>query len=67
MQLTTDLKTIAGHYVRGWFLLDLTAAIPFDVIVKAALGNDGPGRLQTIAFLKVRLRRPWLSSSSLFL
>ena len=31
-QVTYDPRQIALNYVRGWFLLDLLAAIPFDLL-----------------------------------
>ncbi|VDO76984.1 unnamed protein product, partial [Schistosoma mattheei] len=32
-QVVYHLKAIAINYLRGWFFLDLLAAIPFDVIL----------------------------------
>lgn len=30
-------KTIAKHYLRGWFLVDILAALPFDLLYAANL------------------------------
>ena len=31
-EIVSNPKKIAVHYLRGWFLIDLVAAIPFDLI-----------------------------------
>ena len=31
-QVVYDSRQIALNYIRGWFLLDLLAAIPFDLL-----------------------------------
>ena len=31
-EVVTDPKSIAVNYMRGWFLLDLVAALPFDLV-----------------------------------
>ena len=31
-QVCYDSRLIALYYIRGWFLLDLLAAIPFDLL-----------------------------------
>lgn len=31
---------IAYHYLRGWFLIDLVAAIPFDVLVEGSKSSN---------------------------
>ena len=31
-QVESEPRKIAGHYLRGWFIIDLVAAIPFDLI-----------------------------------
>ncbi len=31
-QVIYDSKLIAVNYIKGWFLLDLLAAIPFDLL-----------------------------------
>lgn len=28
-----DLKNVAVNYLKGWFLIDLMAVLPFDVIM----------------------------------
>jgi len=32
-EVITDKKRIAIHYFKGWFIIDLLAAIPFDILV----------------------------------
>lgn len=32
-----DSKSIVMHYVKGWFVCDLLAALPFDVLYAANL------------------------------
>ena len=32
-----DTKSIVMHYVKGWFVCDLLAALPFDVLYAANL------------------------------
>ena len=31
-ELVTQASQIAKHYLKGWFLIDMTAAIPFDIL-----------------------------------
>ena len=31
-EVVTESKSIAFHYMRGWFILDLIAALPFDLL-----------------------------------
>lgn len=31
---------IAFHYLRGWFLIDLVAAIPFDIFVEGSKSSN---------------------------
>ncbi len=31
-EVVSSGKSIAFHYIRGWFLLDLIAALPFDLL-----------------------------------
>ncbi len=32
-QLVTDKRTIAARYLKGWFVVDLLAALPFDLFI----------------------------------
>lgn len=32
-EVESDPAKIAMHYLRGWFLIDLVAAIPFDLLL----------------------------------
>lgn len=36
-EVVTDTKSILTHYLRGWFICDLLAALPFDVLYAANL------------------------------
>ena len=31
-EVVSSSKSLAFHYIRGWFLLDLIAALPFDLL-----------------------------------
>lgn len=33
MELTTSRKEIANDYLRGWFILDFLAVVPFDIFI----------------------------------
>lgn len=39
-RLVSDRKTIAGAYLRSWFMVDFLAIIPFDVILAGSDMND---------------------------
>lgn len=32
-QVVTQSSRIAVHYLKGWFLIDMVAAIPFDLLI----------------------------------
>ena len=36
-EVVADTKSIVMHYARGWFVCDLLAALPFDVLYAANL------------------------------
>jgi voltage-gated potassium channel len=36
--VSTDRKTIARHYLKGWFTVDFITAFPFDVVVLMLIG-----------------------------
>jgi voltage-gated potassium channel len=36
--ISTDRKTIAWHYLKGWFTVDFITAFPFDVVVLMLFG-----------------------------
>lgn len=38
---------IAFHYLRGWFLIDLVAAIPFDIFVMSDATNNSTDEVGT--------------------
>jgi len=33
LQVISNPKKIAIHYLKGWFIIDLVAAIPFDLLL----------------------------------
>ena len=43
--LVTNLRTIRWHYLRGWFLIDLSSMIPLDTVgvVQASMAEDDGG------------------------
>ena len=52
-KLVMDRKIIAIYYIKSWFLLDLAASVPFDLIIEAfqdpnaATGADGDSDANT--------------------
>ena len=38
-EVVSGSRSIAFHYMRGWFLLDLVAAIPFDLLYASKLSQ----------------------------
>ncbi|KAL4658203.1 potassium voltage-gated channel subfamily H member 6 [Arapaima gigas] len=42
---------IAQHYIKGWFLIDIVAAIPFDLLIFRS-GSDEPQTTTLIGLLK---------------
>ena len=40
-RIVTSHKAVACKYLRGWFIIDLAAAIPFDLIASGAGGQGG--------------------------
>lgn len=64
-ELVTRASKIAKHYLKGWFLIDVTAAIPFDILFSLlhAHGTGGEsttlmGLLKTARLLRlVRIAR----------
>ncbi len=38
-EVVTHPKLIAMHYIKGWFLIDMVAAIPFDLLIFCS-GSD---------------------------
>ncbi|XP_074648334.1 voltage-gated delayed rectifier potassium channel KCNH8-like [Tubulanus polymorphus] len=43
-QVVYDAKMIAINYIKGWFLLDLLAAVPFDLLYAFQIGDMGPAK-----------------------
>ena len=44
-----DLKNVAVNYLKGWFVIDLMAVIPFDVIMNdiQSIGSEGSSAAAT--------------------
>jgi len=42
---------IAIHYFKGWFLIDMVAAIPFDLLLFGSGSDDVGAGLSLIAFI----------------
>ena len=42
-RIIEDYGTIACAYLRSWFLIDILAIIPFDVIIMATVSGGGEG------------------------
>eukprot|EP01048_Picozoa_sp_COSAG05_P000759 COSAG05_NODE_23_length_31591_cov_92.542995_12_plen_785_part_00 len=51
--LVSDSRTIAVRYIRGWFLVDIVASVPFDFI----LNTDNSSSKATGSFRLARLLR----------
>ncbi|CAF3321374.1 unnamed protein product [Rotaria socialis] len=63
-ELVTRASKIAKHYLKGWFLIDVTAAIPFDILFSLIQTKGGGestvlmGLLKTARLLRlVRIAR----------
>ena len=52
----SDPRYIARRYLRKWFLLDLLATLPLDVMFGSIGGGNASQRLRLLSFLKVRTR-----------
>ena len=48
---------IAYHYLRGWFVIDLVAAIPFDIFVMGKSNTESSADEVRIHYLKYMVRR----------
>lgn len=55
--LIADKKIITRHYLRGWFIVDLIALIPWDIIFGSALGWLRLLRLVRLAHIATFMRR----------
>ncbi|XP_071451245.1 voltage-gated delayed rectifier potassium channel KCNH8 [Hetaerina americana] len=53
-EVVSDGRSIALHYVRGWFLVDLLAALPFDLLYASDLyGGEESGHGGRVHLLKL--------------
>ena len=51
-ELVTCASQIAKHYLKGWFLIDVTAAIPFDILFSLLQTNGGGESTTLMGLLK---------------
>ncbi|UJR33062.1 hypothetical protein I4U23_020521 [Adineta vaga] len=51
-ELVTRANKIAKHYLKGWFLIDVTAAIPFDILFSLLQTNGGGESTTLMGLLK---------------
>jgi hypothetical protein len=51
-QWVTSLRRIGGHYLKGWFLLDVISTVPFDLF-ELLTDNRELGSYQAIRFLRL--------------
>ncbi|CAF0829546.1 unnamed protein product [Adineta steineri] len=51
-ELVTRASKIAKHYLKGWFLIDVTAAIPFDILFSLLQTNGGGESTTLMGLLK---------------
>lgn len=65
-KLILDRKVIAITYLKSWFLLDLAASVPFDLIIQAAsseddlsMGGEGSNTASATSLLKGFKVRTW--------
>lgn len=52
---------IAVHYFKGWFLIDMVAAIPFDLLIYRngeEVGSHGPTEPGVVLVLEI-MERKW--------
>lgn len=40
-EVVSDKKAIKSHYLKGWFIVDLLACVPYDIISRLVLGTSG--------------------------
>ncbi|MFM8983367.1 MAG: ion transporter [Spartobacteria bacterium] len=55
--LITDRKIIARRYLKGWFILDVIATVPWDVFFGSAFGGLRLLRLLRLAHIATFMRR----------
>ena len=51
-ELVTKASKIAKHYLKGWFLIDITAAIPFDILFSSLQTKGGGESTALMGLLK---------------
>lgn len=51
-EVVTQPKRIAIHYIKGWFLIDMVAALPFDLLIFKSGSNEVRKYLETFSGAK---------------
>ncbi|KAM9617241.1 voltage-gated inwardly rectifying potassium channel KCNH3 isoform 4-T4 [Morphnus guianensis] len=52
-QVVLEPRAVARHYLAGWFLLDLVAALPFDLLAACRVNYVGAHLLKTVRLLRL--------------
>lgn len=52
LNLVTNRAKIAREYLRGWFIIDLVASVPFDLLALASDLSNSNNELAVLSFLK---------------
>lgn len=58
-EVVTQPSRIAKHYIKGWFPIDLFAAIPFDLLIFRS-GSDEVKTVSAIFTVKLFVKNPSL-------
>lgn len=62
-EVILEPRTIAKHYLRGWFIVDLLSSIPVDYVFLVAMAFEEPGDSHVDRFVCDRIE----SNGSTFL
>ncbi|MBI2890184.1 MAG: ion transporter [Nitrospirae bacterium] len=52
-KLITDPRMIAGRYLRGWFVIDLLSALPFDLLLGGMAGGTANRMLRLLRLTRL--------------
>ena len=47
-KIVDDLSVISSYYLRGWFIIDLTAIIPFDIMINNSDTHNVNGMIRIV-------------------
>ena len=62
-EVISNKTRIAIHYFKGWFLIDLLAAVPFDILItKTSTGIDVYGMESS---LDSDIKQVWIGNSTI--